>query len=607
MRSKRLKDLCVDIINGGTPSTKEPALWNGDIPWITSADINENFSIEPKKFITQKAKNKVLPANNVLIVTRVGLGKIASNRHPIAFSQDIHGLIVKEGIHVPFLLHALSIQVKKFKDIGRGATIKGVTRQDLETIEILLPDLQTQKQIAQILEDADRARQQRKAANALTEQFLQSSFFHLFGDPVKNDKAWETKKIRDFALSIISGKSVESESRLKLKDEYGVLKVSAVTYGVFKPEEHKAIINGFVPNDSIVAKKGDVLFSRANTKELVAATCIVDKDYPKLFLPDKLWKIKLNRDEVDSWYFKYVLSQPSYRNKLSEKSTGTSGSMFNISKEKLVDFSFPIPPLPLQQHFASIVADAETLRQKQRQSERELEQLFQSLLQKYFGEQVAEDKEILPMAAEPQSTYHSSPASSIPASKKGFAKYILAGKIVKECRGTKDFGHIKFQKLQHLSEYLLEEDLDQNYYYQAAGPYDNQLMHNLANKLSQQGWYREVEYRFIPLEKEAQIDTHFQRYFGEKAGRFRHLIHLLGNASEAQCEIVSTLYAVWNDLLIAKASFTDEDILQRFYDWSDRKSRYTQDQLTKALVWMRENGIVPSGFGPTIKHKKGKP
>jgi type I restriction enzyme S subunit len=169
------------------------------------------------------------------------------------------------------------------------------------------------------------------------------------------------RKIGEFTPNILSGKSVESESRLKEKNEYGVLKVSAVTYGVFKPEEHKAIVNGYVPDKKITPNKGDILFSRANTKELVAATCIVDKDYPDLFLPDKLWKVNIDRAIVNEWFFKYVLSQQSYRNKLSEKSTGTSGSMFNISKEKLIDFNFPIPPLSLQQQFARIVAQAEQL------------------------------------------------------------------------------------------------------------------------------------------------------------------------------------------------------------------------------------------------------
>ncbi len=76
---------------------------------------------------------------------------------------------------------------------------------------------------------------------------------------------------------------------------------------------------------------------------------------------------------VNPMFFKYVLSQQSCRNKLSEQSTGASGSMFNISKEKLYELDFPVRPIDLQQKFASIVGDIESLRQKQKQSEIELE------------------------------------------------------------------------------------------------------------------------------------------------------------------------------------------------------------------------------------------
>lgn len=303
------------------------------------------------------------------------------------FASYLIRLRVKENVCPNYVYYFFQSELYwlKIRSGITGSTQGGLNATKLSEFEVDLPEYKLQVEIAEQLEQADKARQQRKEANALTDQFLQSSFLSLFGDPVKNEKGWEVKKIRDFTPSILAGKSIESESRLKNDNEYGVLKVSAVTYGVFKPEEHKAIVNGYVPDNKITPKKGDILFSRANTKELVAATCIVDKDYPDLFLPDKLWKINIDRTVINEWFFKFVLSQQSYRNKLSEKSTGTSGSMFNISKEKLIEFNFPVPPLSLQQQFAAIVAQAETLRKKQQENEQELEQLFQALLQKYFG------------------------------------------------------------------------------------------------------------------------------------------------------------------------------------------------------------------------------
>ncbi len=384
--------------SGGRP--KGGALTDGGIPSLGAEHLNsdgtlnlESLKYIPLSFYENLNKGRI-NKNDILIVkdgATTGKVSFVNGVFPYkdaAINEHVFLLRVDEKkLYSKYLFYHLYSDFGKNQILSdfRGSTVGGISRGFVEYINLPLPDLKTQKEIAHVLEQADKARQQRKAANGLTDQFLQSSFLSLFGDPVKNEKGWEMKKIGDFTPNILSGKSVQSESRLKEEDEYGVLKVSAVTYGIFKPKEHKAIINGFKPNDSITPKKGDILFSRANTKELVAATCIVDKDYPDLFLPDKLWKVNIDRTIVNEWFFKYVLSQQSYRNKLSEKATGTSGSMFNISKEKLIDFNFPIPPLSLQQQFAGIVAQAEQLRQKQRESERELENLFQGLLQRYFG------------------------------------------------------------------------------------------------------------------------------------------------------------------------------------------------------------------------------
>ena len=87
---------------------------------------------------------------------------------------------------------------------------------------------------------------------------------------------------------------------------------------------------------------------------MVGATAIVKEDYPSLILPDKLWKIKF-RDNVNVFYMKYVLSSKSVRNQFSVVSTGTSGSMYNVSMDKFKAIEVPLPPIELQNQFADFV------------------------------------------------------------------------------------------------------------------------------------------------------------------------------------------------------------------------------------------------------------
>lgn len=147
-----LKDLCDDILSGGTPATENEEFYKGTIPWITSADIVDLKIAKPRKFITREAiensATNLIPKGNIIVVTRVSLGKLFLNDFDVCISQDSQGLIVKKGIVLPeYLVLVLSQQVQIFKTISQGSTIQGVTKSQLANLQIPLPPLETQRQI----------------------------------------------------------------------------------------------------------------------------------------------------------------------------------------------------------------------------------------------------------------------------------------------------------------------------------------------------------------------------------------------------------------------------------------------------------------------------
>jgi restriction endonuclease S subunit len=151
-----LGEVCNSILSGGTPSTKNKNYWNGDIPWITSADIVNIKTAEPRKFITNQAiresATNLIPAGNVIVVTRVGLGKLFKNEFDVCISQDSQGLIIKDGINADYLAHILRDGVANFKNISQGSTIQGVTKKQLTELLIPLPPLETQRAIVAEIE-----------------------------------------------------------------------------------------------------------------------------------------------------------------------------------------------------------------------------------------------------------------------------------------------------------------------------------------------------------------------------------------------------------------------------------------------------------------------
>ena len=118
-----VEDLC-EVIGGGTPTTQNGEYWDGGIPWITSADIHAINDIRPRRSITKQgiesSTTNLVPSGSIVVVTRVGLGKVAIATEPICFSQDSQGLVFDGNeIFGLYLTYYLSQAVQRFKYEGR--------------------------------------------------------------------------------------------------------------------------------------------------------------------------------------------------------------------------------------------------------------------------------------------------------------------------------------------------------------------------------------------------------------------------------------------------------------------------------------------------------
>ena len=287
-----------------------------------------------------------------------------------------------------YLRYAINSKLDLIIDQAHGGVgLKHITKGRLEAVEIPLPPLEEQKRIAAILDKADAIRRKRQQAIKLADDFLRSVFLEMFGDPVSNPKEWEVRPLKDGITSIKSGWSAKGESQPCKSGQLGVLKISAVTSGIFKSSENK-----YVPEDEIQTgkklifpKQGDLLFSRANTRELVAATCIVPDDVDNIFLPDKLWLIEANKEKLLPEFLHCMIWHQKFKDTLTSQATGTSGSMLNISMGKFELTSSIFPAIEQQkifreiywkvQHTLKLIGDSCGLN----------ENIFSSLIQKAFS------------------------------------------------------------------------------------------------------------------------------------------------------------------------------------------------------------------------------
>jgi len=200
--------------------------------------------------------------------------------------------------------------------------------------------------------------------------------------------SWKNGRIKDLIESLESGVSVNGEDRIPADNEPAVLKVSAVTYGVFDPTASKPIIKNDLGRAKCNPKAGQIIISRSNTPDLVGASAYIDRNYPARYLPDKLWQTVPKKNvNVEMRWLAYFLASPWARFQLSRLSTGTSSSMKNITKSELLTLPIPIPPLSEQTAIADLLSTWDAAIEKTEKLIAAKEKRFLWLLHSLFNEQ----------------------------------------------------------------------------------------------------------------------------------------------------------------------------------------------------------------------------
>ena len=255
----KVGDVCTQILSGGTPSTKVPGYWKGDIPWITSADIQGLKEVQPRKHITREAikhsATNLIPADNVVVVTRVGLGKILLNPFDLCISQDSQGLVVdRNRISPAYLAYVLSREVLKFKENSRGSTIQGVVKSQLAELEIPLPPLAEQERIVAELEGY------RKIIEGARQVIAN------YKPTIKLDPTWPRARLGD--VTQVNRSSVDPAERYG-EAEFVYIDISSVENEIGKISFAGRVRGHAAPSRARrVVMKGDVLLStvRPNLK-----------------------------------------------------------------------------------------------------------------------------------------------------------------------------------------------------------------------------------------------------------------------------------------------------------------------------------------------------
>lgn len=382
-----IKDCCT-VIGGATPKREVEEYWdNNDVPWITPKDIskiNGMYLDDAPEYISNKgfkscAAHK-LPAGSLLLTSRAPIGNVAISNKEMATNQGFKSLIPSERVDVKYLYFCMLFSAKRLDNAGNGATFKEVSKKIVEEFKIPLPLLETQKQIATVLEKSDQLRKDCQLMEQELNSLAQSVFIDMFGDPVTNPKGWEKGQLGQEA-ELLAGFAFKSKEYSKNPEHVklcrginifpGKTSWSNAEYWDYKNEPSLKKYE-LEENDIVIA------MDRPWVSGGFKIATLKKSDLPSLLL-QRVMRVRGKTQEKAKFLY-HALRQPAFLN----HSNMTETTVPHISPKDVSSYKIPVPsPQELSKFYELTNRINENIRFTLSKAI-ESESIFNSLMQKAF-------------------------------------------------------------------------------------------------------------------------------------------------------------------------------------------------------------------------------
>ena len=411
---------------------------------------------------------------------------------------------------------------------------------------------------------------------------------------------WEVHRLKHVAttnFSSVNKHTLEGELPVRLCNYVDVYYNDSITSDI-------DFMNATATKEEIrrfTIEKGDVLITKDSEEWAdIAVPAYVKEHFDNVLCGYHLAHIRPHSACMDGGYLFRAFAARGINDQFRVEATGVT--RYGLGKYALENAIFLVPPLTEQQAIASFL-DRETERidgliEKVQESIEKLREYRFAIISAAVTGKI-DVRSGLKLVVE--NTRRQAPPE--------FKRAVLGAEIVHKLHKEPTFGRVKFEKIIYLCESHIGIDLDGNFQRQAAGPLDNRMLHSIESQIEKAKWYKPMKdgsrIQYVPLAKAGEHVKYFDRYWSDMRDQVNGIIELLRSLNTERVEIVATLFAAWNDLLLNGARFSDKDIIKEVREnWHESKDRFDEDRLQRALTWMREKGLIPTGKG-RLTHVKG--
>ena len=380
----KLNELC-EINIGKTPSRNKSIYWGNGNKWLSISDLKEKYISKSKEEITdiavEESNLKLVPKDTVIMSFKLSIGKVAILKEDMFTNEAIANFKIKDKslITPEYLYYAL--KTLNFDNTDRAVMGATLNKSKLNDIKIPYCNIETQKKIVEVLDKAQELIDKRKEQIELLDELVKSRFIEMFGDISRNSNEWYITKL-DELVDVVGGYAFKSTEFVY--EGIPVLKIGNINAGYFKPtnlmfwtRDEKLDKYLIKPNDLVISLTGTV------GKDDYGNVCIMGNDYKEYYLNQRNAKLDIkNENLLNKYYLTYALKVPEVKKRLTGISRGIRQA--NIANKDIQNLELPIPPIELQNQFADFVKQVDKLKSQMETSLKELEDNFNSLMQKAF-------------------------------------------------------------------------------------------------------------------------------------------------------------------------------------------------------------------------------
>ena len=381
MNTKRLLDVC--DFQGGTQPPKDEWVNDPREGYVRMLQIRD-YSQGDAKFVQYVKDTKRLHkcTKDDIMLSRYGYIGQAFIGLEGAYNVALVKVVKKEEMHTPYLFYYFQsyyFQHFLLSNVGARATIPGFNKDELENALIRIPEMCEQIEIASKIAKVDELIDLHKQQINILEILVKSRFIELFGTYPGNEKGWNTENIRDVVSEVRYGSSRPAVDG----GRYPYLRMNNITYGGELDLSDTKRID--IPDNELAkctVRRGDVLFNRTNSKELVGKTCVYNRD-EMMVLAGFVIRVRVNEKVLPEFLSAFL--NTDFSKKMLLGMCKTAIGQANINAQELQNIGLYVPPIDLQQEFVDFKIQVNKSKLAVQQGLEKLETLKKSLMQQYFG------------------------------------------------------------------------------------------------------------------------------------------------------------------------------------------------------------------------------